>query len=270
MMALALLKLPLPVLALLVVGLPMLVAAVGLLIVRSRVSHPRLQPHHDVAGYIYSGLAVLYAVLLAFVVVIVWQQFNATDIRVHQEADELGNLFRAAQVFPNPVQDALLGAVRSYARAVIEEEWADMARGAENSGAWQAYNHLWLIIRTLEPHAPAEVNWHATILQSLTTLSDYRRDRLSDSRAVLPPVLWVVLLSGGVINVGYTYLFGVKSLTVHLLITMALTAMTTLLLLVILIMDHPFAGNFRVEAEPFVRVLRRVNQVAPQLPAKGL
>jgi hypothetical protein len=78
-MALALLKLPLSVLALLVVGLPVLLAVVVLLLVRSRVPHPRLQPHHDGAGYIYSGLAVLYAVLLAFVVIIVWEQFNTTD-----------------------------------------------------------------------------------------------------------------------------------------------------------------------------------------------
>jgi hypothetical protein len=210
-MALALLKLPLSLLALLVVGLPVLLAVVGLLLVRSRVPHPR-QPHHDVAGYIYSGLAVLYAVLLAFVVVIVWQQFNTTDIRVHREADELNDLLRAAQAFPIPVQHAMLEAVRSYARAVIEEEWSDMGRDTENSTAWQAYNNRWQIIRTLEPQSPAEINWHATMIQSLTTL----------------------------------------------------------LLLVILILDHPFAGSFRVESEPFVRVLRRVNQAVPQTPEKGL
>jgi hypothetical protein len=108
------------------------------------------------------------------------------------------------------------------------------------------------------------------MLQSLTALSDYRRDRLADSRAVLPRVLWLVLLGGGVINLGYAYLFGVKSLAVQLIITLALTAMTTLLLLVILILDHPFAGSFRVESEPFARVLRRVNQMAPQTPEQGL
>jgi Protein of unknown function (DUF4239) len=268
-MALALLRLPLWSLALVVVGVPVLSAVVGLLLVRSRVSHPRLQPHHDVAGYIYSGLAVLYAVLLGFVVIITWEQFNTTDIRVHREADELSNLFRAAQAFPTQAQDAMFEAVRGYARAVIEEEWLDMGRGAENPKAWQAYEHLWQIVRTLEPRSPAEINWHATMLQSMTTLNDCRRDRLADSRAVLPQVLWVALLSGGVINLGYTYLFGVKSLAVHLVITMAVTAMTTLLLLVILILDHPFAGGFRVEPEPFVRVLQRVNQLGPQSPESG-
>ena len=162
----------------------------------------------------------------------------------------------------------MLDAVRSYARAVIEEEWSDMAQGTENSVAWQGYNHLWQIIRTLEPHSPAEINWHAIMLQSLTTLSNYRRDRLADSRSGAPTRVMACPLERGAINLGYTYLFGVKSLPVHLLITMALTAMTTLLL-VILILDHPFAGSFRVESEPFVRVLRRMNQLAPQTPEQG-
>jgi hypothetical protein len=121
-MALTLLRLPIPVLGLLVVGLPVFLAAVGLLLVRSYAPHPRLQPHHDVAGYIYAGLAVLYAVLLAFLVIVVWQQFNATSTRVHNEADALSNLFRQAQVFPTPVQRAILDTVRTYAWAVVEEE----------------------------------------------------------------------------------------------------------------------------------------------------
>jgi hypothetical protein len=268
-MALALLKLPIPVLGLLVVGLPVLLAALGLLLVRSRAPHPRLQPHHDVAGYIFSGLAVLYAVLLAFVVIVAWQQFDATHARVYKEADALSDLFREARALPTPVQRAILDAVRSYAKAVVEEEWPAMAREAESPMAWQAYTDLWQAIRTVEPRSPAEVNWHAIMLQSLTTMSDGRRDRLADSRRVLPPVLWVTLLSGGVINVGYTYLFGVRSLAVHLIITTALTAMTALLLLVILILDHPFSGSHRVEPEPFVRLLQRINQVGQQATEGG-
>jgi hypothetical protein len=154
--------------------------------------------------------------------------------------------------------------VRTYAKTVIEDEWPAMARGTESSQAQQAYNDLWQAIRTVEPRSPAEVNWHATMLQSLTAISDGRRDRLADSRSVLPPVLWVVLLSGGAINVGYTYLFGVRSLAVHLIITTALMAMTALLLLVILIMDHPFAGRYRVEPEPFVRLLQHMDWVVLQ------
>jgi hypothetical protein len=268
-MTLALLQLSIPVLGLLVVGLPVLISALGLLLVRACAPHQRLQPHHDVAGYIYSGLAVLYAVLLAFVVIIVWGQFDATRTRVQREADALGDLFREAQVFPVPVQRAIFDAVRTYAKTVVEEEWPTMAQGGESPRAWQAYTHLWKTMRSMEPRTPTEINWHATMLQSLTAASDGRRDRLSASRAVLHPVLWVVLLSGGVINVGYTYLFGVRSLLAHVIITMALTAMTTLLLLVILIMDHPFAGSLRVNPEPFVRLLWHMDEVEQQTTNAG-
>ncbi|HSF32327.1 MAG TPA: hypothetical protein VLK82_17885 [Candidatus Tectomicrobia bacterium] len=263
-MTLALQRLPIPVLGLLVVGLPVLLAVVGLLLVRARVPHPRLQPHHDVAGYIYSGLAVLYAVLLAFVVIAVWGQFDATRSRVQIEADALGDLVRQAEVFPLPVQRAIFDAVRTYAKSVVEDEWPTMARGAESPLTRQAYTHLWQTMRNVEPRTPTEVNWHATMLQSLTAASDGRRDRLDDGRAVLHPVLWVVLLSGGVINVSYIYLFGVRSLMAHLIITTALSTMTTLLLLVILMLDRPFAGSLRVEPEPFVRLLGHLDQVAQQ------
>jgi hypothetical protein len=268
-MALTLVRLPLFVLVVFVVVFSVLLAAVGLLLVRARAPHPRLQPHHDVAGYIYSGLAVLYAVLLAFVVVIVWGQFNATHSRVHNEANALSDLFREAQIFPVSLQRATLDAVRSYAKAVVEEEWPAMARGEESPSAGQAYNGLWQTIRTVEPRTPAEVNWHATMLQSLTIVSDCRRDRLADSRETLHPVLWGMLLCGGVINVGYTYLFGVRSFAAHLIITTALTAMTTLLLLVILILDHPFAGSIRVQAEPLVRLLQHMDQVVLQATDGG-
>jgi hypothetical protein len=261
---LALLALASPVLVGLVVGLPIFLAVVGLLLVRARAPHTQLQPHHDVAGYIYAGLAVLYAVLLAFVVIVVWGQYNATETRVRQEAEPLGDLLRQAQIFLKPVPQAIGAAVRTYARAVIEDEWPTMAQGRESPMARQAYESLWQATRTVAPHTPAEVNWHAAMLRSLTTLSDDRRNRLGDSQEPLSPVLWVTLISGAMINIGYSYLFGVRSLIVHLIITAALTAMTTLVLFVILLMDLPFVGCLRVNPGPFVQLLQSLDQQVPQ------
>jgi hypothetical protein len=76
-------------------------------------------------------------------------------------------------------------------------------------------------------------------------------------------------LERGVINLGYTYLFGVRSLTVHLIITTALTAMTTLLLPVILILDHPFAGSFRVNLSRLCGCCDG-EPIVPQTPEKSL
>jgi hypothetical protein len=61
-------------------------------------------------------------------------------------------------------------------------------------------------------------------------------------------------------------LIGVRGFAVQLIITTSLTAMTALLPLVILIMDHPFGESVRVEPEPFVRLLQRVDHMVLQAP----
>jgi hypothetical protein len=64
-----------------------------------------------------------------------------------------------------------------------------------------------------------------------------------------PPVVWAVLVIGAIITITYIYLFGDRNLVVHLVITAALKAMTTLMLLVILVMDLPYNGGIRVKSE---------------------
>ena len=57
----------------LTVVVPVLVAVAGLLFVQRLVPSRLRQEHNDVAGFIYAVLGVAYAVLLAFVVIVVWE-----------------------------------------------------------------------------------------------------------------------------------------------------------------------------------------------------
>jgi hypothetical protein len=53
-----------------------LVAVVGLLVVQRLVPSDRREGQNDVAGFFYAVLGVAYAVLLAFVVIAVWQDYE--------------------------------------------------------------------------------------------------------------------------------------------------------------------------------------------------
>jgi hypothetical protein len=64
----------------------------GLLLVRQFVPHQRLKVHNDVAGSIFGTLGMAYTVLLAFVVVIVWQNFDKSNLNVQREANCLADL----------------------------------------------------------------------------------------------------------------------------------------------------------------------------------
>ena len=61
----------------------------GLYLTRRLVSHNVLKENNDAAGFVYSAVAVLYAVLLAFTIIVVWEQLDASERNVESEASTL-------------------------------------------------------------------------------------------------------------------------------------------------------------------------------------
>jgi hypothetical protein len=51
------------------------------------------QRHNDVAGFIYAALGMIYAVLLALLVIAVWGEYQAADETVEQEANAAAEIF---------------------------------------------------------------------------------------------------------------------------------------------------------------------------------
>ncbi len=72
--------------------LPVLGAVAGLLLVQRLVPSGPRQEHNDVAGCIYAVLGVAYAVLLAFVVIAVWQDYQTAKTNLESEANELAGV----------------------------------------------------------------------------------------------------------------------------------------------------------------------------------
>ena len=252
---------PLFLLAVGFVGAGVLLALAGLFWVRRTLPLEFLQAHHEVAGFLFGVLGVLYAVLLAFVVFVVWEEHQDARTAAAQEANQLGDLCRLAQGFPVPLRDRVWRQARSYAVLVAGEEWEAMARGEMSPRAQQAMDGLWRIYGTVEPRTPRESALYAESLEQLSKLSDGRRLRLYAARDRMPRILWIVLGLGGLTTVGFTYFFGVRSLRSQALMTAALTGMLAVILFLIAILDHPFHGEAQVSAEPFQFILERMEDL---------
>ena len=76
-----------------------LLALLGLALVRRTVPHDRLARHTDVAGYVYAVIGVIYAVILAQVVIAAWQEYRDARAVAGDEANAVLNLARLAQVW---------------------------------------------------------------------------------------------------------------------------------------------------------------------------
>jgi hypothetical protein len=245
-------------LLLLVVCAAMVVSVVGLALVQRLVSSELRKQHNDVAGFIYAVVGVVYAVLLGLVVVAVWGDYEATRDTTYREADELAEIFWLVHRFPEPQQHHIQELARSYARVVVQEEWALMAHGRSSPRAWALLDELRGALEGFEPHTEAEQALYQEGLQQIHDLADARRMRLVEANEGIPALLWVVLGVGGMIAVGFTYLFGLESTWAHRLMVAALAGLIALVLFAIGELDYPFSGGAHIGTGAFKLILERM------------
>lgn len=241
----------------LVIAVSVLVAVTALNLVNRLIPTAIRENHNDVAGFIYAVVGVVYAVLLAFVVIAVWQNYEAARDTTVREADELAEIFFLAHRFPEPERTRIQELARSYARVVVDEEWSLMAEGRASPRAWEALDELRATIQGYEPDTEAGQVLYGEQLASLNELGDARRDRLIDAEMGIPGILWAVLVLGGVITVGFTYLFGLRSNLAHTLMVAALTAILAMVLFTIGALEYPFSGSVQLPPSAFELVLER-------------
>lgn len=136
-----------------------------------------------------------------------------------------------------------------------------MARGEASQHAWDAYDEL-THYSTMAPLRDREGGFERALLENLNALGDLRTRRLLSSQAALPGVLWILLVGGGVITIGFSYLFGMKNLWAQVLMTAAAAGTIAFFLFLILALDLPFTGGARLTPEAFRFVLEHFGRSA--------
>jgi hypothetical protein len=249
----------------LVVGGTCLLALAGLEVVQRLVPVSSRQRHNDVAGFIYAALGVIYAVLIALVVIAVWEEYDAASVTVEQEANAVAEIFWLAHRLPEPEGSHIQELAQSYAEEVIHKEWPLMEQGqtplmVQEEGTpagWTLIDDIRANLQAFQPHTPADEQLYAEGLDQVQRLADARRMRLVAAEEGVPGVLWSVLIFGGIAAVGFTYLFGLENTWAHRLMVLTLAAVIGLVLFTIGAMEHPFSGGARIGTGAFDLILER-------------
>ena len=80
--------------------------SIGLMLLcRKRWGTDRLALNNEVAGFKFAVVGVFYAVLLAFVVIAVWEDYRDTETAVRNEAKALADLHQVSYGLPRRVRD---------------------------------------------------------------------------------------------------------------------------------------------------------------------
>ena len=195
--------------------LAMITALLGLAAVRGLAPAAWLHANNEVAGNYLQTLGTIYAVLLAFVVFVVWQQHNETRSAVEKEANELADFCRTLRALSETKR--VCERIQAYPRLVMEDEWEAMTRGHWSPQAEQVLEETWEALQAIEPRNGREQTIWAEAISRFNELSDARSHRLYCGLLRLPPSLWALLLTNGGLVVGSMWIFGLESFSAHAL-----------------------------------------------------
>jgi hypothetical protein len=232
--------------------LAVIVACAGHALVRRLVPYRDLVKHNDVAGFTIAIIGVIYAVMLAFVVVVVWQQYNDADSRYGEEVASIADLDAYAHELPPNAAITIHAMATHYVRLMIDEEWPAMLRGNESPGAAQVLSDIQQTLVTSKPKDTRSAILLLRLMESLQRAKDDRARRLSDNQQTLPYVLWAALLVGAVITVCFGYLFGVENFRVQLAMTGSVAVLIAVSFTLLIELDFPFRRDAAISADRWI------------------
>jgi hypothetical protein len=213
--------------------------------------------HNDIAGFIFTTVGAIYGVLLAFITVIAWEQYNAAIENAGKEATAALAMSRTLSLYPEQEQAGKVAqSLLAYIHAAVEDEFPKMAKMQRSPATIQAIDLLWLNTRTLKPQSLHEQALFNEILKDLNIITQLRAERLGTAFGPkLMGIMRSILIFGAVITLILAVFFGAESFWWHITLTSLLALLIASILFVIMELAHPFTSGIAIQPEEYMHVL---------------
>lgn len=237
---------------------------IGFLIVQRLVPVQVRRIHNDVAGFVFSAVGVMFGVLLAFVVVVVWEQYDGTRLNTQSETSAAISLNHAMGAYHTAGQAAdLRPALFAYLQEIVQEELPALAQLQRPPAKNPALEAIWKGVGDLTPTSERQQVLYTEMIGRLNEIERWRVRRLDDARDELPRVIWLALIAGAGLTIGFAFFLGTENVTAHGVMIAVLAALVGVVFYVIVELDHPFAGAVKVGPDGFEAVLEMMAESQP-------
>jgi hypothetical protein len=237
-----------------IVGLSVL-SVTGLLIVH-RCLRPSEIDHNDVAGPIVATVGTVLAVMLSFMVVTMWQEYDQAAGVVATEAGEIADLYHEARALTPSTRDAIRGGLKIYVAQLVDDEWPLMRSGRISETARATLFRVVDAVEGFDPRTMAQQNAQADAITHAHNILDARRARLFANAQAVPPILWTMMVFIALVTIAASYLFRVRSLAAHVVMTVALASVIAAIFAMIAELDLPFRGDLQIPPAAYAQDVR--------------
>lgn len=233
----------------------------ALYITRNRLTRNDTITHNDVASAVLQMLGTVLAVMMSFMVVGVWEQYDSAGQNTQAEASALSDLYNLADAWPQPARGRLQSNISTYISLVVTNEWPLMTHGGES---WQAHQMAYRIqddVTHFKAHSEQASLVQSQAITYASQFLDARRQRIRDNATGIPNVLWSVMLVVAIVTIMFSFYFKVeRPLAQHIMVA-ALTTVITLIVLLIAELDYPFRGDIAIHPDAYQHVYDTLHRV---------
>ena len=252
----------------LLVGFLIVVGTTGLAVLGLVVSRRFLPPEwlKQASGkdQLFALAGRLYTMMLAFTVVFGWQQFGQAEKTTWSEAAAIGILIRDSEALPAAARPAVQQSLIAYTNDVANNEFPRMGRGELIEQQSDSLTRLWQSYLHVQPETASENTFYKESITTLGDLVSARKSRIASSEAAIPGAMWVLLLGGGLILLAMSCLLTAPDLKVYCIWVGLAGALLSLVLYLILLLEHAFVGDVSVGPEAYTRVLDTWSHLVPK------
>jgi hypothetical protein len=229
-----------------------LIAFLGLFIARKKLHRHMLEKNHEVAASVYEIAGIIYSLILAFVIVAVWENYGRINESIEKEAAKLGNIIVHADQLNDTIATHVKKEVLTYADEVVKNDWySEDIKRIKITRLQKLRSHLY----KFHPDKENEQRVLNILDDLIDDAIDLRHDRIANNESHVPELVWLILILGTGIAIVCSYLFSVEPAWLHYFYVLLLTSLIAMALFLIYMLDHPFEGSTQVSNLPFRELL---------------
>ena len=234
------------------IGGTVLYAVVGVLVTRKYI-HPRVaEGHNDVLVPLFLTAGVIYAVLLGFIVVTVWESYGAAHANAADEAATLVPLYRDTFEMVPAEGAQMRKLLREYAEVVAAEEWPSIRdTGHTVAKARKLSGDMLRLFGTFNPPTKMKEIISTQFLQTYSQMLMDRNRRVFQASESLSWIMWLGVIGGAVIVIGMSFALFMERPTLHVLLAAVMATLIGTSIFMTALLNRPFVGPLAIDPGPF-------------------
>jgi hypothetical protein len=195
----------------------------------------------------------LFALVLAFVVVNLYDDYTSASADVTDEANALGAIVQDARAFPPPARLRINRAVLAYVNEVRSDEFHALANGDADS---QADTRAAAIVAAVQAYAPrtlTQQTFYGAAADQLNTFLAERENRVAKAGTEIPAPLLALLIFLALVTIAVSLLIQTHHRGVDLALVVVVSVIVASGLLTALILQYPYSGSIAVKSDPLAK-----------------